>query len=67
MCQRGDLPGAKSGGLHSADAIALTVVNRTAVDDPADGWFPESVAVDYDVEGGANAAEGGGNSGSGAG
>jgi len=26
-------------------------------DDTADGWFPESVAVDYDVPGGANAPE----------
>jgi SAM-dependent methyltransferase len=26
-------------------------------DDPADGWFPESVAVDYDAPGGVNAAE----------
>ena len=26
-------------------------------DDPADGWFPESVAVDYDSPGGANAPE----------
>lgn len=26
-------------------------------DDEADGWFPESVAVDYDAPGGANAAE----------
>jgi SAM-dependent methyltransferase len=26
-------------------------------DDPADGWFPESVAADYDTQGGANAPE----------
>ncbi|MFC9250576.1 class I SAM-dependent DNA methyltransferase [Amycolatopsis thailandensis] len=26
-------------------------------DDPADGWFPESVATDYDGPGGANAPE----------
>jgi SAM-dependent methyltransferase len=26
-------------------------------DDPADGWFPESVAADYDAPGGANATE----------
>ncbi|MBM7774768.1 SAM-dependent methyltransferase [Actinokineospora baliensis] len=26
-------------------------------DDPADGWFSESVAVDYDTPGGANAVE----------
>jgi len=26
-------------------------------DDPADGWFPESVAADYDGPGGANAPE----------
>ena len=26
-------------------------------DDSADGWFPESVAVDYDAPGGANATE----------
>lgn len=26
-------------------------------DDPADGWFPESVAADYDAPGGANAPE----------
>ena len=26
-------------------------------DDPADGWFPESVAAGYDDPGGANAAE----------
>lgn len=26
-------------------------------DDPADGWFPESVAADYDTPGGANAPE----------
>jgi len=26
-------------------------------DDPADGWFPESVATDYDDPGGANAPE----------
>ncbi|WP_409495080.1 class I SAM-dependent DNA methyltransferase [Amycolatopsis sp. cmx-11-12] len=26
-------------------------------DDPADGWFPESVAADYDDPGGANAPE----------
>jgi SAM-dependent methyltransferase len=26
-------------------------------DDPADGWFPESVAADYDALGGANAPE----------
>ncbi len=26
-------------------------------DDPADGWFPESVAVDYDGPGGTNAPE----------
>ncbi|MFK0243084.1 class I SAM-dependent DNA methyltransferase [Amycolatopsis azurea] len=26
-------------------------------DDPADGWFPESVAMDYDGPGGANAPE----------
>lgn len=26
-------------------------------DDPADGWFPESVAVNYDAPGGANASE----------
>jgi SAM-dependent methyltransferase len=26
-------------------------------DDPADGWFPESVAQSYDAPGGANAAE----------
>lgn len=26
-------------------------------DDPADGWFPESVAADYDAPGGANAVE----------
>jgi SAM-dependent methyltransferase len=26
-------------------------------DDAADGWFPESVAADYDAPGGANAAE----------
>ena len=25
--------------------------------DPADGWFPESVAADYDAPGGANAPE----------
>lgn len=28
-----------------------------AGDDPADGWFPESVAADYDAPGGANATE----------
>lgn len=27
------------------------------VDDPADGWFPESVAATYDAPGGANAPE----------
>ena len=27
------------------------------VDDLADGWFPESVAADYDTLGGANAPE----------
>ncbi|WP_121007341.1 methyltransferase domain-containing protein [Saccharothrix australiensis] len=32
-----------------------TAVN--AGDDPADGWFPESVAVRYDAPGGANAPE----------
>jgi SAM-dependent methyltransferase len=26
-------------------------------DDPGDGWFPESVAADYDTPGGANAPE----------
>jgi uncharacterized protein (DUF433 family) len=26
-------------------------------DDPADGWFPESVAADYGTPGGANAPE----------
>jgi SAM-dependent methyltransferase len=26
-------------------------------DDPADGWFPESVAADYDTPGGANAPD----------
>jgi len=26
-------------------------------DDPADGWFPESVAADYDEPGGANSAD----------
>ncbi|MBB5808546.1 SAM-dependent methyltransferase [Saccharothrix ecbatanensis] len=28
-----------------------------AGDNPADGWFPESVAVDYDAPGGANAPD----------
>ncbi|SEO68098.1 hypothetical protein SAMN04489732_101884 [Amycolatopsis saalfeldensis] len=26
-------------------------------DDPADGWFPESVAAGYDAPGGANSPE----------
>ena len=26
-------------------------------DDPADGWFPESVAADYDEPGGANSPD----------
>lgn len=33
-----------------------STINREG-DDPADGWFPESVAVDYDAPGGANATE----------
>jgi SAM-dependent methyltransferase len=35
--------------------IASPVVTKEAEDDVADGWFPESVAVDYDAPGGANA------------
>jgi SAM-dependent methyltransferase len=31
--------------------------NSSQEDDPADGWFPESVAVDYDSPGGANSRE----------
>lgn len=31
--------------------------NRRREDDPTDGWFPESVAADYDAPGGANAPE----------
>ena len=41
---------------HTAlNGIASTVMDREAEDDPADAWFPESVAVDYDAAGGANA------------
>ena len=36
------------------NGIASTVMNREAEDDPADGWFPESVAMDYDAPGEAN-------------
>lgn len=31
--------------------------SNTTIDDPSDGWFPESVAAGYDGEGGANAPE----------
>lgn len=37
------------------NGIASTVMNRESEDDAADGWFPESVAMDYDAPGGANA------------
>ena len=32
-------------------------MSQAAEDDPTDGWFPESVAVNYDDEEGANAPE----------
>jgi len=32
-------------------------VRPVEADDPADGWFPESVAADYDAPGGANTPE----------
>jgi SAM-dependent methyltransferase len=31
--------------------------SNTTIDDPSDGWFPESVAAGYDGEGGGNAPE----------
>jgi SAM-dependent methyltransferase len=37
------------------NGIASTVVDRVTEDAAADGWFPESVAVEYDAPGGANA------------
>lgn len=40
---------------NKADASSSTPAPRE--DDSADGWFPESVAVDYDAPGGANAPE----------
>ncbi|MFD2415267.1 class I SAM-dependent DNA methyltransferase [Amycolatopsis pigmentata] len=40
-------------GVTSASVIS----EATGGDDPADGWFPESVAEDYDAPGGANAPE----------
>lgn len=38
-------------------ASATVIVSANAADDPADGWFPESIASGYDAPGGANAPE----------
>jgi len=38
-------------------ADAQDPARATQGDDPADGWFPESVAADYDAPGGANEPE----------
>jgi SAM-dependent methyltransferase len=35
----------------------IVIGEASAGDDPADGWFPESVALGYDGPGGANSAE----------
>lgn len=41
-----------------ADVASATVIGSTnAGDDPADGWFPESVAAHYDDPGGENLPE----------
>ena len=42
------------GGLRVSDGLMGSAGRG---DDPADGWFPESVAADYDEPGGANAPE----------
>jgi SAM-dependent methyltransferase len=38
-------------------ASATVIGEANAGDDPADGWFPESVAAGYDTPGGANVPE----------
>ncbi|GHF99278.1 methyltransferase [Amycolatopsis bullii] len=38
-------------------ASATVIGSANAEDDPADGWFPESVAAGYDAPGGENAPE----------
>lgn len=47
-------------GVASAVVSEVQTTDADGVrrgDDPADGWFPESVALDYDAPGGANAPE----------
>lgn len=45
-------------GRRVAGVASATVIGEAnAGDNPADGWFPESVAVDYDAPGGANAPD----------
>lgn len=40
------------------DRVELTgKVSQLRTDDPADGWFPESVASEYDAPGGANSPD----------
>ncbi|HYP45733.1 MAG TPA: class I SAM-dependent methyltransferase [Propionibacteriaceae bacterium] len=40
-----------------SDGLEAGPMGAGGDDDAADGWFPESVAVDYDAPGGANAAD----------
>lgn len=46
----------KQGEERTVPRVApATVIGETGTgDDPSDGWFPESVATDYDEPGGAN-------------
>lgn len=43
--------------LDVSDEAHADFDSALGADDVADGWFPESVAVDYDAPGGANAPE----------
>ena len=44
-------------GTVSDEVVANSSASDEPEDDAADGWFPESVAADYDTPGGANTPE----------